>query len=387
VLSEALESDIKFNIAARKVSQSAPFEGVTKIMRIATISLIVGLLILAVIGATSSSFSQDDAQATAKSFPLAAKEGVDSHADQVAPPGAVNQGPFNMNTWKYGHAWDGPKGAPIWNPVKAKIQHGGKITSITINGNADPAVYCAAANSGVDFIWTEMQHSGGTWDHVQKMWNHCPYAKAVPGARLPNANEFDEQHAADLGALVIIIPTVRSVEEAREAVKWAYYPPLGGRSRGGMTNAYRDVPGGYRQTINDNLVLIAMIETLDGLKDADKIAAVPGIDAVFAASSDLGNFAGYKEGDPDYEREINIVHDAALRAHKYLCGPYAWLARPDFKCFQGPGGQLDPEKVPNGDLAAAYIASEKKALGPLWNTQGQVTTGPYAPNYVPSRPQ
>ena len=112
------------------------------------------------------------------------------------------------------------------------MMRGEKITSVTINGNADPAVYCAAANSGVDFIWTEMQHSGGTWDTVQKMWSRCP-----------NANEFDEQHAMDLGALVLIIATVRSVQEAREAVKWAYSPPMGGRSLGAMTRAYRDGPG------------------------------------------------------------------------------------------------------------------------------------------------
>jgi 2-keto-3-deoxy-L-rhamnonate aldolase RhmA len=35
------------------------------------------------------------------------------------------------------------------------------------------------------------------------------------------------------------------------------------------------VPGGYRSTINDNIVLILMIETLEGLKNADEIAKVP----------------------------------------------------------------------------------------------------------------
>jgi len=340
----------------------------------------------ALLAGMSGAPAQDDAAATAaRNFPLAAKAGVDSHADKVAPPGAVNQGPFDMKTWKYGLRFDAPANTPIWNPVKLKMMHGGKITSVTINGNADPAVYCAAANSGVDFIWTEMQHSGGTWDSVQKMWSACPYAKAVPGVRIANANEFDEQHALDLGAMVLIIPTVRTVEEAREAVKWAYYPPLGGRSLGSMTRVYRDVPGGYRNTINNNLVLVAMIETLDGLRDADKIAALPGVDAVFAASSDLGNFAGYRQGDPDYEREINIVHDAALRAHKYLCGPYAWVNRPDFNCFQGPGDQIDPAALPTGDIQGAYVAAEKKALGPLWNTQGQVTAGPFSAGYVPGQ--
>ena len=56
--------------------------------------------------------------------------------------------------------------------------------------------------------------------------------------------------------------------------------------------------------------------------------------AIFAASGDLGNFSGYKQGTPDYERLINIVHDAALGAGKRLCGPFAWRDRPDFTCFQ-----------------------------------------------------
>ena len=69
------------------------------------------------------------------------------------------------------------------------------------------------------------------------------------------------------------------------------------------------VPGGYRQTINDNLVLILMIETLDGLKNADAIAKVPGVTAVFAASGDLGNFSGYRQGQPDYELARSMVQE------------------------------------------------------------------------------
>jgi hypothetical protein len=37
---------------------------------------------------------------------------------------------------------------------------------------------------------------------------------------------------------------------------------------------------------------------------------------VFAASGDLGNFSGYKMGDPDYERLINIVHDATIKGRQ-----------------------------------------------------------------------
>ena len=126
------------------------------------------------------------------------------------------------------------------------------------------------------------------------------------------------------------------------------------------------VPGGYRNTINDNVVLVLMIETLDGLKTADAIAKVPGVTAVFAASGDLGNFSGFQQGTPDYERAINIVHDAAIRARVRLCGPLAWRDRPDFSCFQA-----------SSELAAIArgVAAE---LGSLAHTQPKPEVGPFA---------
>jgi 2-keto-3-deoxy-L-rhamnonate aldolase RhmA len=126
------------------------------------------------------------------------------------------------------------------------------------------------------------------------------------------------------------------------------------------------VPGGYRATINDNIVLILMIETIEGAKNAYEIAKVPGVTAVFAASGDLGNFSGYAQGSPDYERLINVVHDAALAANVRLCGPFAWRDRPDFTCFQA------------GSETAAITRGVQAELGPLANTQGKVEVGPFA---------
>jgi 2-keto-3-deoxy-L-rhamnonate aldolase RhmA len=303
-------------------------------------------------------------------FPLAAPAGVDSKARESAPAGAVNQGPFDASTWKYGTAFDPPPGTKIWNPAKIKLMQGGKLIGGTVVAPSDPRTYCAMANAGYDFIWTEMQHSPTTWDQAAIAWRTCPNAKAVPGARVPYADEFQIQHALDGGALVIVVPTVDTVEEAIAARDWTYFPPLGKRSLGGGhafdPNMWGNVPGGYRNTINDNVVLILMIETLEGLKNADEIAKVPGVHAIFAASSDLGNFAGYKQGDPDYEREINIVHDAAIRAGKKLCGPLAWKDRPDFSCFQA------------GSELAAIARGAKTELGELADTQGKPEIGPFA---------
>jgi 2-keto-3-deoxy-L-rhamnonate aldolase RhmA len=189
------------------------------------------------------------------------------------------------------------------------------------------------------------------------------------GVRVAYTDEREIQHALDAGALVVVVPTVDTVAEAIEARNWAYFPPLGRRSNGGGQafdgTMWGGVPGGYRQTINDNIVLVLMIETLEGLKNADAIAKVPGVTAVFAASGDLGNFSGYRQGQPDYERAINIVHDAAIKAGIKLCGPFSWRDRPDFTCFQA------------GSETAAISAGVRRAC--LANTQAKPEVGPFAP--------
>jgi len=312
----------------------------------------------------------NNAQPGATQFPLAAPAGRDSNARAIAPPGAMNTGPFDPTTWKNGHAFDPPAGSKIWNPVKLKLMRGEKVTGGTLFSATDPATYCAMANAGYDFIWTEMQHNDRDWGAVARMWRTCPYAKAVPGVRVAYTDEREIQHALDAGALVVVVPTIDSTKEAIEARDWTYFPPLGRRSNGGGqafdASMWGNVPGGYRNTINDNVVLIEMVETLEGLKDADDIAKVPGVDAVFAASGDLGNFSGFRQGTPDYERAINIVHDAAIKAHKRLCGPFAWRDRPDFTCFQA------------GSETAAIARGVAAELGKLANTQGKPEVGPFA---------
>ena len=322
---------------------------------------------------TADPYVNNPAAGTTK-FPLAAAAGVDSKARDAAPPGAVNQGAFDPSTWKYGTAFNAPPNSKIWNPVKLKMMQGGKVTGGTLFTATDPAVYCAMANAGYDFIWTEMQHDQRDWQAAARLWRTCPHAKAVPGVRVAYADEREIQHAMDAGALVVVVPTVDTVEEAIEARNWTYFPPLGRRSAGGgqafEASMWGSVPGGYRNTINDNIVLILMIETLEGLKNADAIAKVPGVTALFAASGDLGNFTGFRQGTADYERAINIVHDATIKAGVRLCGPLAWRDRPDFSCFQA------------GSETAAIARGVAAELGPLVDTQAKPGSGSVRPALI-----
>ena len=209
-------------------------------------------------------------------FPLAAPAGKDSGAITNAPPGRRIRERSIQPTGNTGTR-STRRNAKIWNPVKLKMMRGEKVTGGTVFSSDSPETYCAMANAGYDFIWTEMQHDSRDWEAVGRMWRACPHAKAVPGVRVAYTDEREIQHAMDLGALVIVVPTIRSVAEGTAARDWAYFPPLGKRSSGGGQafdpDIWGNVPGGLRQTINDNVVLIEMIETLDGARDAREIAA------------------------------------------------------------------------------------------------------------------
>ena len=244
---------------------------------------------------------------------------------------------FRAAEFDYGSRFELADGetAEIWNPAKRKLVAGGPMIGGTVRGT-DPRMYCAMAAAGYDFIWVEMQHEAISWEQVARMWRTCP-GPAAPGVRVAYADEREIQHATDMGALVIVVPTVDSVEEAQAAVDWTYFPPLGRRSAGGGQGPgemWNDVPGGYRQTWNDNVVLFLMIETLEGVEASREIARLPGVDGLFAASGDLGNFSGFGEGDTEYEALITEVSEAAIDAGIHACAPLRWADRASFTCFQ-----------------------------------------------------
>jgi 2-keto-3-deoxy-L-rhamnonate aldolase RhmA len=204
-----------------------------------------------------------------------------------------------------------------------------------------------------------------TYEDVARMIFACRGpGTAPPFIRVPDATESDIQKATDIGALGIIVPTVDTVEKAQAAVRWAKYPPQGRRSAG--FGQYRALyPADYRQTANDNIMVVIMIETPTGVANLKEIAAVPGIDVIMAASGDLANFSGHNVGDPQYEALVTQIHDMVLKSGKMLGGPLSWQNRPGFTFFQGAneailiqlGGPLSmglkPPVISNPNLAPA----------------------------------
>jgi 2-keto-3-deoxy-L-rhamnonate aldolase RhmA len=229
-----------------------------------------------------------------------------------------------------------PAGQPrIYNTVKTKLKAGRQVVGGTVL-SPDPDIYCAMASSGFDFTWIEMQHSPLSYIDVARMLMACKGSPAIPFIRVPDAAEGDIQKATDIGALGIIVPMVDSLEKIQNAIKFAKYPPIGRRSQG--TGQYGALWGSdYRATANDNIMVVAMIENPAGVAIADKIAAVPGVDAIFIASTDLGSFSGLRQGDDKYEALVTRVLEATTRAGLAVGGPSAWKnTRKGYSFFQGP---------------------------------------------------
>ncbi len=236
-----------------------------------------------------------------------------------------------LNVWPSSTAQE----VRIYNTVKSKLIAGQQVVGGTVD-TADPEIYCAMANAGFDFIWIEMQHSPLSFSEAARMIWACRDAPAIPFIRVPDASEGTIQKATDIGALGIIVPMVDGAEKMADAVVYAKYPPEGRRSQGG--GQYGRLWGrDYRQTWNDNVLIFAMIETLEGTAEADRIAKVEGVDGVFVASGDLGSFSGKRQGEPEYESLVARIKEETESAGKFLGGPSAWMSeREGYQFFQAP---------------------------------------------------
>jgi 2-keto-3-deoxy-L-rhamnonate aldolase RhmA len=255
----------------------------------------------------------------------------------------------------------------LYNTAKQKLLEGKQVFSFT-QSKFDVAAYCEAAKH-YDYAWFEMQHSTLEFKDVEAMIAACPHSAAIPMIRLPDAQEWHIQHATDIGALGVVIPTVDDVDRAREAVKWSRYPPVARRSAGqGQAASIWGINGiNYRQTINDNMLVVLMIETPTGVANAYDIAAVPGVDVVIIGNNDLSSFSGFPQTDDRYQILMTNVRDSVLRAGKIFGQANAALyakghpLSKDAKFFQnGPsndgwlppardGRRVDPNAPPPGE--------------------------------------
>ena len=147
-----------------------------------------------------------------------------------------------------------------------------------------------AESCGFDAIFIDMEHSPISLDAAAQICVAALPVGITPLVRIAGHQFEDATRLLDIGALGIICPNVSTRAEAEAFVRACRFPPLGERSVGGAgpLQGYRATPlGEVNKEGNAATTLIAMLETPEGIANADAIAAVRGIDVLLIGSNDL----------------------------------------------------------------------------------------------------
>lgn len=160
--------------------------------------------------------------------------------------------------------------------------------------STDAAATAAAAAAGCDFVIIDREHAP---NEAQSTVGHIRAAEAndcIPIVRVLDATPSGIQQSLDLGAQGVMVPKIGTAEEARAAVLATRYA-RGGRGVCPVVEAARwDLAAwdSHKSTSNEEVILIPLIETQEGVDNLEEIMAVPGVDFVFFGFADLAEDAG-----------------------------------------------------------------------------------------------
>jgi 2-keto-3-deoxy-L-rhamnonate aldolase RhmA len=142
----------------------------------------------------------------------------------------------------------------------------------------------------------------------------------VPVVRVASNDPVLIKRVLDLGPSGIMVPMIRDAVEAKRVVEAMRYPPHGIR---GVTPYTRPANFGqdfkrYYAAANEALLCVVQIETEEAVENADEIAAVEGVDALFIGPLDLSIGLGIiRQFDhPKYRSAVTRIVTACRNAGK-----------------------------------------------------------------------
>ncbi|MGE4239058.1 HpcH/HpaI aldolase family protein [Ramlibacter sp.] len=251
----------------------------------------------------------------------------------------------------------------LTNPAKDTLAAGGFVRCLTLRHLVGADAPLMIREAGFDAFYVDREHCAVSDETTSKL---CIVAAAIgmtPLVRVRSLTSADIAGALDGGALGVIVPHIGTVAEAEFAVRCAKFPPLGERSVAALnpTLQYRSVPVAESMRVqNDATLVIAMLESEEGIANADAIAAIAGIDVLMIGSNDLTAQMGIagERNHPRLRAAFEHVAQAAKRHGKHLvCGG----AGPDMPWVIGLGARM----LMGATDAAYFIAGAKQATAAM----------------------
>jgi 2-keto-3-deoxy-L-rhamnonate aldolase RhmA len=181
------------------------------------------------------------------------------------------------------------------NPVKRQLAAGGHAVGAMAFECFTAGLPALCVNAGAEYLLYDMEHTGLGFETLKTGMALCRGLPIVPLVRVPRGDYAFIARSLDVGAFGVMVPMVASAEEARHIVSCTRYPPAGRRGAA-FGFAHDDFGGGdvvaKMAALHERTLVIAQIETAEGLADVEAIAAVPGIDVLWIGQFDLTNFLG-----------------------------------------------------------------------------------------------
>lgn len=181
-----------------------------------------------------------------------------------------------------------------------------------------PSVVEILSNAGFDWLTIDMEHNSIDPSMMQTLISTIQSKDIAALVRVSKNEEVPIKHALDAGADGIIVPMINNENDAKKAVEYAKYPPSGKRGVGlSRAQNYGASFNEYKEWANENLVVIAQIEHIEGVNNLDKIISTKGIDAIIVGPYDLSGSLGFPgEFDrEDVKKALVKVKEICLNAN------------------------------------------------------------------------
>ncbi|MFK7943033.1 MAG: HpcH/HpaI aldolase/citrate lyase family protein [Paracoccaceae bacterium] len=178
----------------------------------------------------------------------------------------------------------------IPNPMRDKLDRGELALGVGLRGARTVEIARAMKTAGFDWLFIDMEHNTMSLDDACNISVAGQAEGITPVVRVPGVEHHHATRALDGGAQGIIVPHVDDLETAKQMVANTRYPPMGHRSLyGALPQAgfeAHPVPE-LMEALNTSTYLVLMIESPEGVANADAIAALPGVDALLIGTADL----------------------------------------------------------------------------------------------------
>ena len=174
------------------------------------------------------------------------------------------------------------------------------------------------ALGGFDFVVLDLEHSPMSLETASALVAVARGRGVHAFVRVPDHTPVWIQRCLDVGAAGVVVPHVDTAEQARIVGRAARFEPRGTRGMGPTSRAGDwglSSRSGYVAQ-QDEVMVIAQIESQTGVDNAPAIAAEETVDALFVGPVDLAQALGSTSGSEDLAQAMKKVSVAARRAGK-----------------------------------------------------------------------